>query len=641
MVTGLAAADDGTVWIGTFKGIYSHREGVLGRHPLTSEPMEEINVVTVDRRGNPWFGTYDEGLLTHRDGVFAGVAGYGDLESSGIRAIFEDREENLWLGTARGELHRFRDGFLRAYTEEEGLPDPRVHAILEDRRGGIWMGTATGLCRLDRATDGIDPRPLGDTAVGRVVGLAVDGRDRLWVGRKDDYLLVDRDRTESRRPSPEEILLWFPIPATTATGDVWLGNNGRGLVRVWSDGRADEWRVEGLPSNTINHLLPDAVGGLYVATDKGLHYLKDDRLSTVPLPPTLPTRMINAVHLDGRGILWLGTEHGLVRLENGASTRYGEGSGLHDRACYGIVEDGFEHLWVATGQGLCRVSLVELDAFADGRLDRITSTHLTEKDGLPTRAFEKRIQPCRSRDGRLWFPSSRGAVVIDPGRISRNEQPPRIVIDRVTVGRDARRLVPNEDGRYVIEAGARRLQIHYAALSYIRPEMIRFRTWLEGFDDEWVDAGGQRLAAYTALSPGRYRFRVIAANEDGVWNGVGAVLDLELHPHFHQTLTFKLLVILAVVALAVSVPLLRVRHLKRREADLSREVERTVGELKTLRGMLPICASCKKIRDDKGYWRQIEGYIRDRSEAEFSHGICPDCCTRLYPDFDQSEVGDA
>ena len=66
--------------------------------------------------------------------------------------------------------------------------------------------------------------------------------------------------------------------------------------------------------------------------------------------------------------------------------------------------------------------------------------------------------------------------------------------------------------------------------------------------------------------------------------------------------------------------------------NLNRELKNSIETIKTLRGLIPICANCKKIRDDKGYWNQIESYIQKHSEAEFSHGICPECARKLYPE---------
>jgi hypothetical protein len=141
------------------------------------------------------------------------------------------------------------------------------------------------------------------------------------------------------------------------------------------------------------------------------------------------------------------------------------------------------------------------------------------------------------------------------------------------------------------------------------------------------------VAFYTNLRPGRYRFRVKACNNDGVWAEASAPLEIYLAPHFYQTRSFVVLGLSLVVLAAAVVHQGRVRYLKAREKVLSKRVEEGLSQIKVLRGMLPTCSSCKKIRDESGSWNPIELYIRDHSEANFSHGMCPECLTRLYPDY--------
>jgi hypothetical protein len=183
----------------------------------------------------------------------------------------------------------------------------------------------------------------------------------------------------------------------------------------------------------------------------------------------------------------------------------------------------------------------------------------------------------------------------------------------------------------------RAIEIRYSALSFRAPERVRFRVWLDGFDGEWRDVGTRRVAYYTNLPPRGYRFRVTAYSADGAWPDTGEALAFAVAPLFYQTWWFRGLGGVAAVLLGVGIHRWRVRALQERERVLARRVDETVSQLKLLRGLLPICASCKKIRDDKGYWNQIESYIHEHSQAEFSHSICPDCLTRLYPDY----TGDA
>jgi hypothetical protein len=193
-----------------------------------------------------------------------------------------------------------------------------------------------------------------------------------------------------------------------------------------------------------------------------------------------------------------------------------------------------------------------------------------------------------------------------------------------------------DKGPIRLPPGGRKVEIHYTALEFSAPEKIRFRYRLEGSEKEWVEAGTRRVAYYTNLAPGDYRFRVIASNTDGVWDPRGTELAFSLQPFFYQTRLFQGLVIAAVALLLTGLYRLRVRRLERNEELLRERVDAAVAQVKVLGGMLPICASCKKIRDDRGYWSQIESYIREHSQAEFSHGICPDCLKKLYPDYEET-----
>src|SRR6185295_6236390 len=175
--------------------------------------------------------------------------------------------------------------------------------------------------------------------------------------------------------------------------------------------------------------------------------------------------------------------------------------------------------------------------------------------------------------------------------------------------------------------GSGRLELGYTAPALRSPERLHFRYRLDGFDRAWNDAGAQRVAQYTNLRPGRYQF-VVEAGTDTAWGAAGTMM-VTLAPQFYQTAWFYLLAIASLVIAIISLPMLRVRQLRARARDLDLRVQEAIRELKVLSGLLPICAWCKKIRDDHGYWSKIEAYLGDRTDAKFTHGICPECSEKM------------
>jgi hypothetical protein len=219
-------------------------------------------------------------------------------------------------------------------------------------------------------------------------------------------------------------------------------------------------------------------------------------------------------------------------------------------------------------------------------------------------------------------------VVVDPRHLLTEQRPPPVVIEGVRV--DGRLM--GSEGQLKAPPGRGDIEVLYAGLSYRAPEKLRFRYQLEGFDPGWIDAGRRRAARYTNIPPGAYTFRVSTARDDGPWSEADASFRLRLAPHFYQTRAWYAALALACGLVFFGGYRWRVQQLRARADELARKVQEALANVKVLRGLLPICASCKRVRSDKGYWEQIEAYVRTRSEAEFTHGICPDCLRAQYPD---------
>jgi hypothetical protein len=289
---------------------------------------------------------------------------------------------------------------------------------------------------------------------------------------------------------------------------------------------------------------------------------------------------------------------------------------------------------MSSNRGIWSVSRQQLEARASGQRTNVASVRYGEADGMRDRECNGAIDPAGwiTHDGRLWFPTGKGVAIIDPAHLQPT-RPPNAVLESLQVdGHPHPRTTPVE-----LAPGSSRLELGYTAPALRSPERLRFRYRLEGFDQGWNDAGAQRVAQYTNLAPGSYTF-IVEAGVDGKW-GRAATMAVTLRPQFYQTRWFLALAIATVVLAIVAVPLLRVRQLRARALELQQRVQEAVGELKVLSGLLPICAWCKKIRDDGGYWSRIEAYLSARTDAQFTHGICPECNEKLLAE-DAHDHGD-
>ena len=329
-------------------------------------------------------------------------------------------------------------------------------------------------------------------------------------------------------------------------------------------------------------------------------------------------------------MLWVGTYGGgLSRVESGRITTYTTRQGLFDDVIFEILEDGRGRLWMSCNKGIFSVSVSDLESFAAGRQASVHSIAYGRSDGMRN-AEANGGSPAglRTEDGRLWFATAGGLVALDPAAVTRSRDAPPALVEEIWV--DGERQDPARG--LDLPPGNHRLQFAYSAASLLAPDHLRFSYALEGFDAGWIDAGTRRQTSYTNVPAGTYRFRVRVRDEEGPWNEAGIAMPLRVHAHWYRTPVFLLMAGGVLVLAAAGAYRLRVRELLARERELADRIEKALADVKVLRGLIPICASCKKIRDDRGYWNQLEQYIGDHSEAAFSHGICPDCVRRLYPD---------
>jgi signal transduction histidine kinase len=311
-----------------------------------------------------------------------------------------------------------------------------------------------------------------------------------------------------------------------------------------------------------------------------LNRLRGDRFEKfINVAPDLALETVYALYADDAGALWIGTaDHGLVRHKDGKFTRYSSKDGLFDNSIFRILEDDEQNLWMTCDHGIFKVSKAQLNAFAEGRITNLTSTVFGKADGLLSTECSGSIQPAgwKGNDGRLWFPTSKGAAVIDPRNGVTNQVGPPVLVESILVDGTEMPFSTN----VVVAPGGEQVQINYTALSFVAPLQVKFKCQLAGLDHDWLDVGTRRVAYYPHLPPGHYHFKVIACNNDGVWNQTGATLGLTMQPFFWQTGTFRVsLALSALMATGLLVWRITLTRHRRQLAALERqhalELERT------------------------------------------------------------------
>ncbi|HSK08056.1 MAG TPA: two-component regulator propeller domain-containing protein [Vicinamibacterales bacterium] len=512
-------------WHGDRLEVYGKAEGLSGNY---------VRDFVEDRQGNVWVATFDAGLTCLRETPFSGFGQREGLPSDDVQAIFQDRDGTVWIGTNGGGLARLQDGRVTAYAPHDGLADDTVYCIGQDRAGDIWVGTPRG--------------------VNRISG------GRLTTVPRSDGVLVGGARA----------FAW------TTDGTMVIGASRSGLA-VLRDGRLSAMPTTGDPvSPTVHALLADAQGGLWVAGSRGLSYVKDGHARTYTMKDGLGDDTVLSLHLDRDGVLWVGTfGGGLSRMKDGIRTATIR-EGLHDDSVFTLLEDEAGALWMSCNKGLFRANRQDLDAFFSGRSPRLHSPSYGAADGLRGAEGNGGSQPSawKMRDGRLWFATIRGAVIVDPA--SRLDSPPEVVLEQVA---HDNRVVPSFEAPDLAPGGGD-LEFQYTALGFAAPQSIEFRYRLAGFDTGWILAGGRRSAFYTHVPPGRYVFEVSARNKDGEWVERPASLALRLRPHYYQATWFWVLCGLGLAAVGVAWYGLRVRGMKARAARLAALVDDRTRELR-------------------------------------------------------------
>ncbi|HWF46145.1 MAG TPA: two-component regulator propeller domain-containing protein [Bryobacteraceae bacterium] len=559
----------GDLWVGTNGGGLSHLVNGRFVNYTTRDGLSSNAIWSLyeDSRGTLWVGTIDGGLSRLNNGKFSTYTVKDGLPVDRVLAFREDKEGDLWVGTGGAGLIRLKNGLFTTFTTREGLSDNVVLPVYEDRQGAIWLGTNGG--GLNCLKDGrITKYTMRDGLRDNVVfSIAEDKEGSLWVATRGGLNRFRAGRftlftTSDGLPSNIVLSLY-----QSSEGVLWAGSRG-GLSRFDGKRFKTYTTADGLSNNYVTSVYEDTGKKLWIGTGGGgLNKFEKGRFSTYSTKNGLSSDAVKTINGDADGTLWIGTSGGgLDRFKDGKFTAYTTRDGLFDDELFQILSDRYGYLWMSSNKGIARIPKSQLQAFAEGRRSSISPTVYGTSDGLKNKECNGGFQPAgwRARDGRLLFPTMRGLAVVDPGLVETNALAPAVIVERATI--DGTRFDPGKP--ILAKPGKGQLEFAFTALSLVASDKIRFKYKLEGFDKDWVDAGQRRIAFYTNISPGEYRFRVIASNNDGVWNTAGASVPVDLSPHFYQTPFFIALCIALLAGLSFAIYRLRINHLVANEKRL-------------------------------------------------------------------------
>ena len=529
----------GALWVGGSFGFSRITTSGIETMESRKELSSGVYTMLEDSEGSVWISTESEGLLQFIDGKFGGYSTLDGMLSDVSYSIFQTAQKDVWITTQNG-INRFRNNaFDLKLTSQNGLPNTRFSAINADDSGNLWIGTTKGLLRWQ------------NDRLANIKGLENLAKKNIQVLYRD----------------PEN--------------NLWIGTNS-GLSFIGADSKANEIisidQSEQFAKSNIFVITGSLSKGLWIGTSKGLWFLKNNQLLKYTKKDGLADDTVMSLYEDDSGVLWIGTfGNGLSRFKENKLASVNTRNGLFNDTVFVILPDEHGNLWMSCNRGIFRLTKISFDEFIDGKRQTVDSVGYGVADGMKSAEPNGGFQPAglKADDGKLWFPTVKGVVVINPNNISMNLKPPPIHIEGLTADSIA---VPLGEQK-TLPAGTQRLEFHFAAMSFIMPDKVHYRYRLEGFDNDWIDAENRHKAFYTNLPPGQYTFRVIAANNDGVWNETGTNFPFQINPHFYQTRWFLTVSIIALGGLIAALHFRRVRSLRLRHEAVLDERYRIAREL--------------------------------------------------------------
>jgi signal transduction histidine kinase/DNA-binding response OmpR family regulator/ligand-binding sensor domain-containing protein len=547
----------------------------------------------VDSAGRVWVQRMKDGVLSvitvERDGVeLARIAPEG---GTWVEQVFEDRQGNVWVHSRSSGLIQVTEEPFRRFTTQEGAPRFALRAV-QAPDGAMLVSSDWGVPgpNLSVIRDGVvtpqtfalpsvPPEVRSNMSDGGHVQLGqvtTDAQGQRWA-LVNRYLLRLRDEEATIAWSTRGSNLWALHTDPADPEALWLGDTAGGVYRYDLKRAAVTASLQA--TGRVHQIHRGPRGRLWVGTEDGLWVRAPDGTLVRRAEAAVANWPVRDLLNGPEGALWVATAgRGLVRLRDGALHALGTDEGLPTNHLSAVVLDDRGMFWLSGRQALYRLRYDDASAVLDGTRTRATVVELLPSAGH-LGSSNKLMEVGQARDGSLWVPSFSGVTRIDPAFYARQyDEPLPVHIEALDTAQGS--VLPLADSLQ-LPLDERTLTIQYTAPDLRAPQLVRFRTRLDGRDATWVDQGAARQVTYGGLPPGAYTFRVQAMNAGGTWHPTGATLAFTVPRRFTETGGFAGLCVLGLFGFGFLVYRIRVRALRKRQDELNALVAERTAQLQT------------------------------------------------------------
>jgi ligand-binding sensor domain-containing protein/serine phosphatase RsbU (regulator of sigma subunit) len=591
------------LWFGTYKGgIYKYvmSESKMVFYDLVKEGISSntVSCLFEDSQDRIWAGTWGGGIALFDKDKLIKIDKSNGLNATNIYDIIEDAESNILISDQDNGLTIFKGEAFKTINERDILPDPNVNAIYQDLNGTMWFGTNTGIS-LYHPPESRKPVYYSKkiSSLSENVRFFKEDKERnLWIGLNKDGVIRYNLKTSKYEPQPyiDSVLygdgqvkameidkqnnLWIGTVDGLVVGTINVRNFHRYnvldslTVSAITSGKQNIKRYSGQDSLTVHSITSlycDTYGNMWIGTERNdekpclIKYdaAKEEFKQASIQPGIIPKTMV----MDTRGVLWIGTGEGLVSLRNDSLTStLTQDDGLLSNNI-NLLEKGDDgSIYVGTNLGLNKYFPGEKRFFS-----------YTEKNGF-TGIETKPNAVYRCSSSELWFGTVNGAIKLDPGKISKSDMEPLTHILSMQANYHNRIMSPGLTLKY---NDANPILFDYYSICLTNPDIVRYRVKLDGADLDWLPVTDQTRAIYSALTPGKYTFNVIACNSQGVWNKDPVSFHFIIKPPFYQTWLFIILVTVTIAVLIVMYIKIRERNLVKEKLILEKRVSERTAEV--------------------------------------------------------------